>query len=93
MNKAENGIFELAKKLWLETGSFKITHDITDSPAIILEADHYLEVRTTPNETMALERFRLVKFETEKVEVMFEVLMYNIKAEAKQKDYEERKDY
>jgi len=93
MNKAENGIFELAKKLWIEGGSFRIKHDIADSPEIILETKHYLEVKTTHDEKLSLSRFNNIRFETDKAEVMFEVLMYNIKVEDKQFDYEERKDY
>lgn len=77
----EKKIFELGMKLWTEGISFTIKHIAAESPAIILETEHYLEVKTTADETMSLELFDTQRFETKSVEVMWEVLTYNIKKE------------
>lgn len=72
-------IFKLADKLFMEDLQMVIRFNIQESPEVKIELEGYFEVKNTADETLLFSKFDRKIFETNKTEVMMELIMYTIK--------------
>lgn len=86
MNTQEQDIFKIAEHLWMNDYPFKINHDNTESPAIILETKNWYVIETCPEEELMLSRFNRPIYIGKSVSTILDMLYYLLKEEREKEE-------